>query len=46
MGAQAEVRGYDKHYYSPFAKNAIEVYKKDEEHYIGGKPDDITVVVG
>lgn len=41
----AEDLSRDKSYYSPFCKKAIE-YNKSGKKYLGGKPDDITIVVG
>ena len=37
----AEEKSYQKNYMSPFAKGA----REHNYNYIGGKPDDITVVV-
>ena len=39
----AEMLSYKKDYYSPFTKSAVEHGKKKEE-FLGGKPDDITVI--
>lgn len=37
----AEKHGYDRTYFSPFAKEA----REHRRYYMGGKADDITVVV-
>ena len=45
LSAAAEVRGYDAKFLSPFA---MEARRSDSEKYkdeIGGKADDITVIV-
>ena len=41
MSQGAEIRGLDQQWMSPFAKGAL----KDRKNFMGGKEDDITVVV-
>lgn len=41
MAEEAERKSYDKSYFSPFAKGAKEAGKR----FMGGKSDDITVIV-
>ena len=43
IATKADTLSNDKQHFSPFAKQAVEAKK---EHIMGGKPDDITVVVG
>ena len=44
LATHAEVYSYDRTYMSPFQKNAIAAGKKPTYH-VGGKQDDITVIV-
>lgn len=41
----AEVKGYDADYLSPFAMEARKTGRKRYSKSVGGKPDDITVIV-
>ena len=41
IAKEAERYSYLQHYMSPFAESA----RAHNYHYIGGKPDDITVIV-
>jgi hypothetical protein len=41
MAQDAETLSNDKNYYSPFAQKA----RKSNVFYMGGKPDDISVIV-
>jgi len=43
IARKAESVSYEKNYFSPFAKNALD---QTGRMYPGGKPDDITVVIG
>jgi serine/threonine protein phosphatase PrpC len=44
ISSLAEVMGYDEKYESPFCKNAVKD-GKSKRKYLGGKADDITVIV-
>ena len=41
MAEMAEIKGNDRRYLSPFARGAHDAGRQ----YVGGKPDDITVIV-
>ena len=45
ISAFAEFKGYDPNYESPFCKSAV-AHGKKKDRYLGGKADDITVIVG
>jgi len=42
LAREAYEKSNDKNYFSPFAKKAQE----NKKYYLGGKPDDITIIVG
>jgi len=44
LSIKAETLSRDKNYFSPFCKKAME-YSKSGRKYMGGKPDDITIIV-
>ena len=45
IATSAEFMSYKKNYESPFWSNAVKEYQKDSVRYLGGKQDDITVIV-